>query len=180
VELEQTSLFKEVREALSKSELHGMTHPSSETLLSVARAIAGGGTEVDELLVLAFPEGVSVTIKFFDCLRFVERRLGFSEAAHTLTEELGAHALERLTELERLEVLRYLPDKENKDLFGSLRVLPALIERIKFPAEFLLPWFLEVRIRIGNDLAQADYWRSLKVWALKHRMIGVSEFFEKA
>jgi hypothetical protein len=168
VEPEQTSQFKEVREALSKGELHGMTHPSSETLLFVARAIASGGTEVDELLVLAFPEGVPVTINFFDCLRLVERRLGFSEAAHTLTGELGAYALEKLTEPERLEVLRYLPSKENKDLFGSLRLLPLLIERINFSAEFLLPWFLEVRTRIGNDQAQGDYWRSLKVWALKH------------
>jgi hypothetical protein len=168
MEPEQTSQFKEVREALSKSELHGMTHPSNETLLFVARAIASGGIEVDDLFALAFPKGVPVSISFFDCLRSIERRLGFSENAHTLTGELGAYALEKLKEPERLEVLRYLPSKDNKDLFGSLRVLPILIERIKFSAEFLLPWFLEIRTRIGNDQAQGDYWRSLKVWALKH------------
>jgi len=85
VELEQTSLFKEVREALSKSELHGMTHPSSgNTPVCRSGQLPAVELRWDELLVLAFSRGsVSYNKNFLTAFALVEKASRVFQKLHT-------------------------------------------------------------------------------------------------
>jgi len=168
VESEQINSLSEVREALSRSEPHGEPHLSQEVILAVARRVAAGGTEVRELLELVFPTGVPITAEFYKRLHFVERRLGFSDETSTLAGELAVRALETVSEADRRSILRCVSAAENLDFFSSLRALPVVVERIVLPAEFVVPWFVDLHSKVRNDLAQGPYWRSLEVWSLKH------------
>src|SRR5579859_1479810 len=153
-------------EAFRKERPPGVGLVSDPKLIAAADVVAHNEQAAEELVSLIFPAGIPMDSEFYNVLHKLERRIGFSQQAARLAEEVSIHALKKMNEDQQRNTFNVLAGVPGHHFFEALRRFPAVIAKIRFEPVFVVTWFLRVRHRIGNDLAQGDFWRTVETWSL--------------
>ena len=153
-------------EAFERERSPGVGLVPEPTLIASAEVVAGNEQAAEELASRIFQPGVPMDLEFYDVLHKLERRVGFSPQTARLAEEVSVHALKKMNEEQRRNTLNALAGVAGNRFFEALRRFPTIIAKINFDPRFVVPWFLRVRKRIGNDLAQGDFWQTVETWSL--------------
>lgn len=164
---EHEQAFALVLETFEKERAPGACLVSDSNLIAAAEFIAADEQAAVRLISRLFPSGVPTDSAFYTGLYELERHIGFSQQTALLAGEVSVHALKKMNENQRREVLNAVVEAGHR-FFEALRSLPTVITKIRFEPEFVIPWLLRVRQRIGNDMAQGDFWRTVETWSLKH------------
>jgi hypothetical protein len=123
-----------------------------------------GATE--KLTFQLFPSGVPFDVSFYTGLRELERHLGFSEQTSRMEGLVAVHALRKMDDHQRRKMLDVPLELAGHHFFQALRPFPTVVEKLRFDPEFLVQWFLRLRQRIGNGMAQRDFWQAIDNWSL--------------
>jgi hypothetical protein len=143
-------------------------HPSKEVLQQGAKLIAECDEFAEEVAAAVFPNDITPDVSFYTHLQRLQPALGFSEEASAIAGHVWTRFMRRISRERQIDILRKLIATDNVCFFFALDALPLVITKIPLPSHFLLPWFLEVQSRIGNDLVQRGFWRSLESWSSHH------------
>ena len=141
--------------------------PSKEVLQQAAKLIAEWNEFADELAAAVFPNGITPDGSFYIQLQRLQSALGFSEEASAIAGHVWARLMPRVSRDPQTKMLRNLITAENLCFFFAVDALALVIAKISLPSDFLLPWFLDLHAKIGNNL-QTGFWRSLEAWASYH------------
>jgi hypothetical protein len=143
-------------------------HLSKEVLQQGAKLIAECDEFAEEVAGAVFPNGIPPDVSFYTHLQRLQLALAFSEEASAIAGHVWIRFMQRISREHQIEILRKLIATDNLCFFFALDALPLVIAKILLPSDFLLPWFLELRSKIGNDFAQGGFWRSLESWSSHH------------
>lgn len=157
--------IEQVRAALSRPHDFRQQHPAEDVVREAARVIGESRAMAAELRDLVFQNGIPLDTSFYECLQSVEARLGFSNAAGEIVGNIWAAALPDDSSAKQQSLFSQLLTAQNHQFFSALRALPSVIGMVYIPADFLIGWFIDLRVRVANDFAQGGFWRSLEVWA---------------
>ncbi len=129
--------------------------------------MSGRKDRVWEALKALLPEGVAPDALFFDRLRKLQSRLGWTATSNRITGLLLLAALDHLTTEAGELLLGELLRMASPYFFQTLEILPVLLAERTLRPEFAAEWFTALVHRIGNDLASAGFWNALGAYCEK-------------
>src|SRR5215813_946283 len=124
--------------------------------------------KVMQVLDSLFPEGIPISLLFFERLNDLHMRLGWGELSHRFTGLLLSVAVSSLPEESSELLLNELPAIKDHRFFQALESLTVLFDEREFRPAFASVWFPAIVRRIGNDLASAGFWKALAIYCEKH------------
>jgi hypothetical protein len=160
--------FALVLEKLEQQYTPGTSLVPGNDLTAAAEYVAANEQAADTLLTRLFPSGVPTDTVFHRRLAEFQVRFGSSQEAALLAAEISVQALSKMEENARHQVLKSLVVDRGRCFFEALRPMPTVITKIRFSPDFVMPWLLLVRQRLGGDLMQGDFWRTVQAWSSEH------------
>ncbi len=121
-----------------------------------------------EALKALFPEGIPVSLAFYDRLKNLQIRLGWNELSHRVAGLFLLLSVEQLPADSGETLLQEMPKIANPYFFMALDSLSVLAAERELRAEFVAEWFPALVRRIGNDLASAGFWKALGIYCDRH------------
>jgi hypothetical protein len=134
----------------------------STTISSEINAILAAGGDLEPFVASLFPEGMDAEafVRFsFDAYRY----LGVSDEVRAFMGKLWVDVLRRWTPEARVAFLqRIIADKFQ--IFEALDFVSEVFRHLRFPADVMLPWLREARQKLGNDLYQRGFWKTVSAY----------------
>lgn len=149
------------REVMSGSE-------EERQIIADAEQLCVNKESASKALDALLPEGVVPNAFFFERLKNLHLRLGWSGASNQVIGILILTALDRLKLDEGEALLREMPKMPSPYFFQALESLPILLKKGALRPSFAAEWFTLLVRRIGNDLASAGFWNALGVYCDEH------------
>ncbi|OAM88925.1 type II toxin-antitoxin system HipA family toxin YjjJ [Termitidicoccus mucosus] len=87
--------------------------------------------------------------------------LGTGDAVRAFAGQMWADVLGQWDEADRKAFLQAIIGRR-QDIFEALDFVAESFRRVPFTAEVMRPWLAHARERLGNDLYQRGYWRSVE------------------
>ncbi len=112
-------------------------------------------------------DGLRNTSLFFERLHRLQYRIGWNPSSTRIAAALVLAALDSLTQEEGESLLRMLPEQKSPYFFQALDTLPSILTEAELSSEFAAQWFVDLAVRIGNDLATAGFRNGLAVFCEK-------------
>jgi hypothetical protein len=158
---ETTQLARIASAALNEAE-RSATLPN-EAVDEALTLLKSRGDTAEQFNGSLFPGGIPLDGSFYARLYRVAAIVGFDDGGTEFVGHVWSAALLTLAEPDREKLLRSLPT--GHEFFVILRSLPFVLKRCRFEPPFLIDTLIEIRTRIGNDMAQGGYWRGIEAWA---------------
>jgi hypothetical protein len=132
-----------------------------------------------EALRALFPQGIPLTLAFFDRLNDLHMRMGWGETSHRATGLLLSLALDQLSQADAEILLNEFPRQGNPFFFQALESLNVLAAEKELRPTFAAKWFPALVRRVGNDLASGGLWKFLGAYCEQHpkNALEILEFF---
>ena len=121
-----------------------------------------------EALKALFPEGIPVSLAFYDRLKNLQMRLGWDELSHRATGLFLLLSVQQLPANSGEALLQEMPKVANPYFFMALESLSVLAAEKELRPEFVAEWFPALVRRIGNDLASGGFWKSFGIYCDHH------------
>lgn len=126
-------------------------------------AILAASEDLEPFVATLFPEGMAVEefVQFsFDAYRY----LGVNDDVRAFMGRLWLDVLRRWNPEARAAFLqRIIADKFQ--IFEALDFVSEVFRQLRFPPEVMLPWLQEARTKLGNDLYQQGFWKTVAALA---------------
>ncbi len=87
--------------------------------------------------------------------------LGTGEAPRSFIAQMWADVIAQWDEAKRTDFLKVIIGQK-RDIFEALDFVAEAFRRVPFTAEVMRPWLTHARERLGNDLYQRGFWRSVE------------------
>jgi hypothetical protein len=162
----------EIVSILSGPEIDRALRPSVPTLASIANRISAEPELLERLFKAAVGEKTNDPSSLLKRVVRIEPALGFSEHGTLVASHILAHGMQTMSDDEKAALLSSI-NTDPIHFFQLLRLLPIVFSNVSFRADYVVPWIIATRTRIGNDMAQGGFWRSIEQWSLQDPVEGL-------
>jgi hypothetical protein len=129
---------------------------------------------IDELLKNIYPGGVPRDVNFYNMSGHRLAGIVAGSGRVSLLEVLWIAALSRLSKPDRQQVLNAITQPSNHWFFEALSAMPNAVRKLALAADFVAPWLIRLRARLGNDLASGSFWLTVEAYCQTHPLDAVS------
>lgn len=119
---------------------------------------------VEELLKNVYPDGVPVDVNFYGVSGRRLAGIVTGSGRMSLLELLWTAALSRLSKAEKQQVLDAIALPSNPWFFEALGAMPNAVPTLALAPDFVGPWLVRLRTRLGNDLASGSFWLTVEAY----------------
>ncbi len=115
------------------------------------------------ILRILFGDNIVPNVNVFKYLSKFQLYLGYGKSSKKLVEILLLRVIQRLSAQEKKGLFHSLLDCENSDFWVVIRAFPVIIPNIHFDPSFFADLIVQVRTKIGADLAGGPFFESIEL-----------------
>ena len=132
--------------------------------------------DVNEIIDVLFPEGISTDNNFYKLLEDIEHCAGFKTFPKGLIAQIWINAYNRLIPDDQINLLQSLLDENARGFWTAIQALPEFLSQVEIKFQFAAEWFFELVDRTKNDLLGGDVFEAVKKYAIHFPESGLRVF----